>query len=194
MNLRIEVAELGLAALDALDVDAIAVFVGPERPLQGFAGYADWRLCGAVSRAIRTGLYGAEPGEALLLPSGGRIRPARVFCFGLPGATLPPAEWAATTRRACEALRRAGSEAFASSLPAIQGGDPAVAARLWLEASLAAPVKRQVLLGDARGLQRELSAARAALAADVEVLAPPSRVEMPPRGTRAPPHLGAVIR
>ena len=29
MALKIEVAELGLAAIDALDVDALAVFVGP---------------------------------------------------------------------------------------------------------------------------------------------------------------------
>jgi hypothetical protein len=193
MTLRIEVAELGLSAIDALDVDAVAIFVGPERPLQGFAGFADWRLCGAISRAIRTGLFGAAPGEALLLPSGGRIRPARVFCFGLPAAPLPPAELATVTRRACEAMRRAGSEAFASSLPPTTA-DAAAAARLWLEASLAAPVRRQVLLGEARALQRDLTAARAAIGADVEVLAPPSRVEMPPRGTRTSPHASAVVR
>ena len=194
MSLRIEVAELGLAAIDALDVDALAVFVGAERPLQGFAGYADWRLCGAISRAIRTGLFSAEPGEALLLPSGGRVRPPRVFCFGVPEAPWAAQAYAAGTRKACEALRRAGSEAFATALPPIEGSDPAVAARLWLEASLAAPVRRQVLLGDARALQRDLTAARSALSAQVEVLAPPSRVEMPPRGTRPPPYAGAVVR
>jgi hypothetical protein len=194
MTLRIEVAELGLSAIDALDVDALAVFVGPERPLQGLAGFADWRLCGAISRAIRTGLFEAAPGEALLLPSGGRVRPGRVFCFGLPATPLPAAGFAAVSRSACDALRRAGSEAFAASLPPIAGGDAPTAARLWLEASLAAPVRRQVLLGEARALQRDLAAARAALSAEVEVLAPPSRVEMPPRGTRVPPHAGAVIR
>ena len=77
MALVIEVAELGLPALDVLDVDALAVFVGPERPLQGLAGFADWRLCGALSRAIRGGLFDAAPDDALLLPSGGRMRPGR---------------------------------------------------------------------------------------------------------------------
>jgi len=194
VTLRIEVAELGLAAIDGLDVDALAVFVGPERPLQGFAGFADWRLCGAVSRAIRGGVFEARPDEALLLPSGGRIAPARVFCFGLPAEVpLSPEGFLHAARGGCEALARAGSEAFASAMPPLAGGDAALAAKLWLEASLVRPVKRQVLLGEARALQRDLSAARAALGVEVEVLAPPSRVEMPPRG-RALPHVGAVVR
>jgi len=79
-------------------------------------------------------------------------------------------------------------------MPPIAGGDHALAARLWLEASVVRPVKRQVILGEPRALQRDLTAARNALAVEVEVLAPPSRVEMPPR-TRALPRVGgAVIR
>ncbi len=196
MTLRIEVAELGLPAIDGLDVDAIAVFVGPERPLQGFAGFADWRLCGALSRAIRGGLFGAAPGEALLLPSGGRMRPARVFCFGLPQTPLAEGAFAAAADQVCAALARAGSDAFACAWPPLDPGmEAGAASRLWLQASLRNPVRRQVLLGDARPLQRELSAARVQLSADVEVLAPPSRVEMPPRGGRGGlPHMGAVVR
>lgn len=195
MTLRIEVAEIGLPAIDGLDVDAVAVFVGPERPLQGFAGFADWRLCGAISRAIRGGLFAAAPGEALLLPSGGRIRPPRVFCFGLPATPLAPPAYAEVARRACEAMRRAGSDAFATALPPIEGGDAAAAARLWLEGAVAHPVRRQVVLGEARALQRDLAAAKAALGADVEVLAPASRVEMPTRGRGGGlPHMGAVVR
>ncbi len=193
MALKIEVAELGLSAIDALDVDALAVLVGPERPLQGLAGFADWRLCGAISRAIRTGLFDAAPGEALLLPSGGRIAPARIFCFGLAQIPLAPEAFLTAVRTACEALARAGSESFATAMPPIAGGDASLAARLWLEASLVRPVRRQIVLGEARALQRDLAAARAALNAAVDVLAPPSRVEMPPRG-RALPHVGGVVR
>lgn len=193
MALAIEVAELGLSALDGLDVDALAVFVGPERPLQGFAGFADWRLCGAISRAIRTGLFHAGEGEALLLPSGGRVAPARVFCFGLPVVPLAPEAFLSAARGLCEALARAGSEAFATSMPAVAGGDGALAARLWLEASLVRPVRRQIVLGEARSLQKDLAAARASLGVEVEVLAPPSRVEMPSRA-RALPHVGGVVR
>ncbi len=192
MALKIEVAELGLSAIDGLDVDALAVFVGPERPLQGFAGFADWRLCGAISRAIRGGLFEARPDEALLLPSGGRIAPPRVFSFGLPGVPLSPEAFLHASRTACEAMARAGSEAFATAMPPF-AGDATLAAKLWLEASLVRPVRRQVILGEARALQRDLASARTALGVEVEVLAPPSRVEMPPRG-RALPHVGAVIR
>jgi hypothetical protein len=191
--LKIEVAELGLQAIDGLDVDALAVFVGPERPLQGFAGFADWRLCGAISRAIRNGLFAGGADEALLLPSGGRIAPGRVFCFGLPQVPLAPEGFLRAARTACEALSRAGSDAFAAAMPPIAEGNAAVAAKLWLEASLVRPVRRQVLLGEARALQRELTAARNAMGAEVDVLAPPSRVEMPPRG-RALPHVGSVVR
>jgi hypothetical protein len=191
--LEIELAELGLAAIDALDVDAIGVFVGPERPLQGFAGFADWRLCGAISRAIRAGTFEGVDGEALLLPSGGRIAPPRVFCFGLSRVPLAPERFLQACRVACEALARAGCTAFATSPPPLEGGDPALAARLWLEASLVRPVRRQVLLGEPRAWQRELAAAAAEAAVEVAVHAPPSRVEMPSRA-RALPHVGGVIR
>ncbi len=193
MALKIEVAELGLPAIDALDVDALAVFVGPERPLQGFAGFADWRLCGAISRAIRGGVFDAAPEEALLLPSGGRVAPPRIFCFGLPEVPLSPEAFLHAARIACEALARAGSEAFATALPPLEGGDGGIAAKLWLEASLVRPVKRQVLLGEARALQRDLVAARDVRGVEVDVIAPPSRVEMPSRG-RALPHMGAAAR
>jgi hypothetical protein len=191
--LKIEVAELGLPAIDGLDVDALAVFVGPERPLQGFAGFADWRLCGAISRAIRGGVFEARPGEALLLPSGGRVAAPRIFAFGLSQVPLAPEAFLHAARTACEALARAGSDAFATSMPPLAGGDGALAAKLWIEASLVRPVKRQVVLGEARALQRDLTAARNTLGVEVEVLAPPSRVEMPSRG-RALPHKGAAAR
>ena len=193
MALKIEVAELGLGALDALEVDALAVFVGPERPLQGFAGFADWRMCGAISRAIRNGFFHGRADEALLIPSGGRVQAARIFCFGLPPEVpLPPDAFLRAARQACEAMARAGSEAFATAMPPL-AEELSLAARLWLEASLVRPVSRQVILGEVRALQRELSAARAERGADVEVVVPPSRVEMP-RRARALPHVGAVIR
>ena len=106
-----------------------------------------------------------ETGEALLLPSAGRVGAARVFFFGLPPLPLDAAAFSAFARTACGAMAKAGSRSFAVALPPFDG--PAV--RLWLEASLERPVSRQVLLGDARALHRDLSAARDALRARVEI-------------------------
>jgi hypothetical protein len=167
-TLRIEPADLDLDALDALDVDSLAVFVGPERPLQGLAGWVDWRLCGALSDALRDRFYDGGEREALLLPSAGRVGAARIFFFGLPALPLVPATFSAFARTACGALAKAGSRSFAAALPPLEGP----AARLWLEASLERPVARQVLLGDAQALYRDLSAARVALGAKVEILPP----------------------
>lgn len=190
--MRIELAELGLAALDALDVEALALPVGPERPLQGLAGYVDWRLCGAVSRAILSGAWDPVGGEALLLTSGGRVPPSRVFCFAVAG-DLDASGLASSVERIFSAMRRAGSSAFASALPAHAAGLAADAARVWLEATVKHGIDRQVLLGDPRALHRDLSAARDAIGAAVEIPAPVSRVTMPARPVSLPPY-GAVLR
>jgi hypothetical protein len=191
---RIELADLGLPGIDALDVEALAVFVGPERPLQGLAGFADWRLCGLISRAIRDGSYGPESGEALLLPSGGRIAVPRIFCFGLAAPAPSEVEFAAEARRLVTAMHKAGSPTWAGALPPIAAGVEIPAARLFLEALLPVAPRKLVLLGAALALHKDLLAARDALGAGEVDLAPPvSRVEMPSRGPVLP-HPGAVIR
>ena len=191
---RIETADLGLPAIDALDVDALAVFVGPERPLQGLAGFADWRLCGLISRAIRDGRYGPDTGEALLLPSGGRIAVPRIFCFGLPEPARSPADFDAQVRRLCGAMHKAGSASWAGALPALAPDLEIPVGRLFLEALLPVAPRKLVLLGDARLLYKELAAARDALgAADLDLVPPLSRVEMPSRSAGLP-RPGAVLR
>ncbi len=191
---RIETADLGLPAIDALDVDALAIFVGPERPLQGLAGFADWRLCGLISRVIRDGTYGPDTGEALLLPSGGRIAVPRIFCFGLPEPARGAVAFGAQARRLCRAMHKAGSASWAGALPALAPDAEVPVGRLFLEALVPAAPRKLVLLGDARALYRELTSAREVLAAaDVEVFAPVSRVEMPSR-TPAVPRPGALLR
>jgi hypothetical protein len=192
MSLKIEVADLGLAALDALEADALAVPVGPERPLRGLAGFADWRLCGAISRSVSEGLFVPETVEALLLPSGGRLPVPRVFCFGLGDGPLDGPRFSEAARRVCGALARAGSRTFATALPPCREG-PVAAARLWLEGCLSHPFARLVILGDARALARDLALGRQTLSADVEVMAVKQRVELPARGAPFATR-GAVVR
>jgi hypothetical protein len=174
---RLETAELALPALDALEVDSLAVFVGPERPLQGLAALVDWRLAGAVSRAILSGTFDPAAGEVLLLPSGGRLRAARVFLLGVDGTgEVGPA----VVRRAHRVLDRAGARAVGVGLP---GEVPSPAAvRTWVEGTAERPFARQVILGDARGLHAAVEAAVASLGVDVEVGRIPSRAPAAPHG------------
>jgi hypothetical protein len=165
---RLEVADLTLATLDVLEVDALAVLVGPERPLQGLAGLVDWRLCGALSRTLQGGLYGGAPGEALLLPGGGRLAARRVVALGLP-EPIRARDFEAVARHACQVLRRAGCASFATSLPALADADLAEAGRLWVRAGAQIPRTRQVLLGDVRALQVALAAASGGPDGPVEV-------------------------
>ena len=193
--LRLETADLSLVALDALDVDALAVPVGPDRPLGGLGAFADWRLCGAVSRAIRSGLFQPDSGEALLLPAAGRLAVPRVFCLGLAREPLDAAAFAEAARRIIGVMARAGSQAFATALPRAEPRVPAE--RLWVEAAVERGSGRQVLLGDGRALQKAFEAARDALDAQVEVVFVPPRLAVPPaHGARAAglPARGAVVR
>ena len=169
---RLEVADLSLATLDALEVDALALLLGPERPLQGLAGLVDWRLCGALTRALAGGLYQGAPGEALLLPTAGRLPAGRVVAMGLPAPNHAEA-FSAAARRLCEVLAKAGIGSFALALPPVEGADAAAVARRWLEAGggPGAPAALQVLLGEPRSLLADLSSARTATGAAVELAA-----------------------
>jgi hypothetical protein len=185
--LRLVPSDLSLAVLDALEVDSIAAFVGPERPLQGLAGLLDWRLCGAVSRAILEGTFTPERGEVLLLPSGGRLPTPRIFCFGLAG-DASSAELVA--RRACDVLARAGARSVALALPPGTAG--ASLARALIEAGVKGGFSCHVLLGDGRAIARELEAAVRELRVDAEVALPASRGDG--RGAASLPAKGPVVR
>jgi hypothetical protein len=165
---RIEVAELSLATLDALDVDALALLVGAERPLQGWAGLVDWRLAGALTRTLTDGHYGAGPGEALLLPTMGRLAVARLVAIGL-GPDPGPAGLGGAASQLCQVVARAGAASFATAALPLAGVSGLEACRAWLQAAAAVPGDRLVLLGDPRALAAELAAARIAARVEIEV-------------------------
>ena len=58
-----------------LDVGVLPYFED-ERPLQGLAGFVDWRTDGRLSALMRTGFCTGRSGEAVLLP-GRRTLPAQ---------------------------------------------------------------------------------------------------------------------
>ncbi len=85
--MALSILPLDLARWDesARDCLVLPVF-RDDRPLRGAAGLADWRLCGRLSRLLKSNKATAEAGETLLLPPGRRLRFSRVMWFGLGDA------------------------------------------------------------------------------------------------------------
>lgn len=120
MNAQLSAHELGFEALDTLGgLDSLCVFVGEdERPLQGTAGYLDWRMCGGLSRVLLSGFFTGVAGDTLLLPGNGRISIPRVFAIGLGKARgLDEPGLTAALATAASVLDRAKAEAVALELP-----------------------------------------------------------------------------
>jgi hypothetical protein len=83
----LSVLPLDLARWDESARDGLVLPVfKDDRPLRGAAGLADWRLCGRLSRLVKSNRATAEAGETLLLPPGRRLRFARILWFGLGDA------------------------------------------------------------------------------------------------------------
>ena len=78
---------LDLARWDEAPRDCLVLPVfKDDRPLRGAAGLADWRLCGKLSRLVKSNRASAEAGESMLLPPGRRLRFSRILWFGLGDA------------------------------------------------------------------------------------------------------------
>jgi hypothetical protein len=108
---------LTMEAVDQADAEALCLFVSAdERPLTGLSGLADWRLCGRLSRMIRSGLVTGSGGEALLTPPGSRLSFKKLFVFGLGGAATED-ELAGRVAEALRKLAHAGVRDAALQLP-----------------------------------------------------------------------------
>lgn len=155
--MRLALRPLELAAVDALAVDAWAIFVGrDERPLQGLGGLLDWRLAGRLSQVLQDELFRGDEGESLLVPSGGHVPGRRIFCFGLgaPSRALAAPQFGETARRAVEALAKAGVGATAFGLP--EAPVARLSARLLVDALAPLSDRELTILGDPRELALSL--------------------------------------
>jgi len=82
--MALSVLPLDLVRWDETSRDCLVLTVfKDDRPLRGAAGLADWRLCGRLSRLVKTNRASAEAGESMLLPPGRRLKFARILWFGL---------------------------------------------------------------------------------------------------------------
>ena len=180
---------LTMEGVDQADAEALCLFIGSdERPLTGLAGLADWRLCGRLSRMIRSGMLTGSGGEALLTPPGTRLSFKKLFLFGL-GDARNEDELAARVSDALRRLAQAGVKDAALQLPAqlppergvrtLMEGDGALARALVFAAE---PAKLVTLLSQSSGapqVERRV----------VKVASPP-KASPPPRTRthRTPPH------
>jgi len=120
VSASIHTVPLTLDALDPLPVDTLCLFVSEdERPLGGAAGFADWRLCGQLSRLLVDGFFRGTRGESLLLPSNGRIGAPRLVVLGLGpgGEALHPGVLRTALSQAADVLNRARVDSVALELP-----------------------------------------------------------------------------
>lgn len=85
--MALSVLPLDLARWDESTRDCLVLAVfRDDRPLRGAAGLADWRLCGRLSRLLKSQRATADAGETMMLPPGRRLRFSRVMWFGLGDA------------------------------------------------------------------------------------------------------------
>ncbi len=82
--MALSVLPLDLVRWDETKRDCLVLPVfKDDRPLRGAAGLADWRLCGKLSRLVKSNRASAEAGESILLPPGRRLRFSKILWFGL---------------------------------------------------------------------------------------------------------------
>ncbi|MDP3276488.1 MAG: M17 family peptidase N-terminal domain-containing protein [Deltaproteobacteria bacterium] len=75
---------LSLSAIDSLRSElGVLTFFEDERPLRGYAGLCDWRLCGRLSGLLASRRVQGRVGEKTLLPAGARLPFERLLLVGL---------------------------------------------------------------------------------------------------------------
>lgn len=85
--MALSVLPLDLSRWDETSRDCLVLPVfKDDRPLRGAAGLADWRLCGRLSRLLKSQRATGDAGETMMLPPGRRLRWKRVLWFGLGDA------------------------------------------------------------------------------------------------------------
>lgn len=84
MGTEVRILPGDCASLDRLPVEALAIYFYAERAQpRRVPGMIDWRLSGRLARLLKSGRFGGLPGEAMLMPTQGRLGTSRVFLYGL---------------------------------------------------------------------------------------------------------------
>jgi hypothetical protein len=116
---RVSLLPPDLRRWDQTDADGLCVTLcSDERPLRGATGLTDWRLCGAISRAILAGRLHGDEGEVMLMPAAGRLPFGKILLFGLgPEQSLSAAVCRDVCRQMAERTARLGLQRIVVSPP-----------------------------------------------------------------------------
>lgn len=148
--MRLSLDEMGLPALDALHgIDALCLFIPEdERPLQGLAGFADWRLCGALSNILRSEHFVGVLGDPLLFPIFRGLSVRRSFCFGLgPKPSFQPDRMLGPLlQQAMAVLGKAGCRSFALEVPGMTDENTERLLDVFIEQGIAAFAGDEIVL------------------------------------------------
>ncbi|MBW2275174.1 MAG: hypothetical protein JRG96_18045 [Deltaproteobacteria bacterium] len=131
--------ELESAPLERCEADlVVAGFFRDERPLRDAAAAIDWRFCGLLSERLSEGVIAGDPGEAVLLPTYGRMRAPRVLLLGLGSrAEYRPPRLVAASRAALKRSIDIGARSLALAPLGVAPDDFARNAELLLSGALA---------------------------------------------------------
>ena len=153
-----------LARWDGAAADALALaFFADERPLRGAAGLVDWRLCGRLSRLLKTGKLAGQSGETTILPpSRSRLPFPRIVLFGLgESAGFDEVRYREAVRRIRTVLAKAGVKRYAVQPPGRATG--VIAARraleLWLDEAQRDGHDAEVTVIESQSGQKEMAEA-----------------------------------
>jgi hypothetical protein len=102
-----------------VDVGLVPCFED-ERPLQGLAGYIDWRSCGMLSRLIRSGWCTGREGESLLMPTQVGLPVERLVIVGLGSSSgVTPTRAATTIGSIVEIAHRLRPRSVLAAMPGL---------------------------------------------------------------------------
>jgi hypothetical protein len=102
-----------------VDVGLVPCFED-ERPLQGLAGYIDWRSCGMLSRLIRSGWCTGRQGESLLMPTRFGLPVERLVIVGLGSSRgVTPASAATTVGEIVDVAHRLRPRSVLVAIPGL---------------------------------------------------------------------------
>ncbi|MBX5484750.1 MAG: peptidase M17 [Myxococcaceae bacterium] len=152
--------DISLETLDALQgYDALCLFVGEdERPLQGTAGYVDWRMCGGLSHVLKEGFFTGAEADSLLVPTLGRFPIPRIFVIGVGASKrVNPESLGRVLARAAEVLGKVKAESVALEIPGEGVVDEGTRAGAFKTQFLPAFKNRRVAVLGGKPLQRLLA-------------------------------------